>query len=52
MAHRIVVTWDDPAEEGSATEAVLRATDELEAMTEGMTITVTQELFYDDAESV
>ena len=53
MYHRIEIHWADDADEGSATEATLRATDELMDLTEGMGITVRQDLFCgDDAESV
>ena len=53
MYHRIEIHWADDADEGSATEATLRATDELESACAGMGITVTQDLFCgDEAESV
>ena len=53
MYHTIVVRWADPEDEGAATEAVLRATDEIESACAGMTITVSQDLFCgDEAESV
>lgn len=53
MEHRIVVRWTDPVDEGSATEAVLKATTLLMEMIGDLAIEVREDLFCgDEAESV